>query len=132
MKRLGLLETDILEADLAADFGSYGHMFAHYFDRLGGAVLSLQGHPEFTRDYLRRLMARRRERLGEPHYRAALASLAQPTDADAVGRWLLRFIGASAPAGNDQGTGPSAAGIIPTGSAPATTPAPSRVRPPAP
>ncbi len=36
MKRLGLLETDILEADLAADFRSYGHMFARYFNRLGG------------------------------------------------------------------------------------------------
>jgi len=275
MKRLGLLETDLLEADLAADFGSYGRMFARYFDRLGGGlayrhyqvqagelpqhrdecdaylitgsragvyddlhwlaplrawlrdfhargarilgicfghqliadtlggraeqsakgwgvgvhtvqvhagrwpdwfgappttlsllyshqdqvvappphavtlagsdfcphaalaiggeVLSFQGHPEFTRDYLRRLIARRREGFGEQRYRAALDSLARPTDEDAVGRWLLRFIGASAPVGNDPGTGPAAAGSIPgTGSAPATTPAPSRARPPAP
>lgn len=237
MKRLGLLEADILDADLAADFGSYGQMFARYFDRLGGdlayryyqvqagelprhidecdaylitgsragvyddldwlpplrawlrdfhadgarligicfghqliadalggraerstrgwgvgvraerldaaawpaplgppaahdlrllyshrdqvtrlpsgavtlagsdfcphaalaigaTLVGFQGHPEFTRDYLRALVARRREHLGETRYSAALASLAQATDEDILGRWLLDFIGA--------------------------------------
>lgn len=60
---------------------------------IGGNILSLQGHPEFTRDYLRHLLARRREHLGETRYRAALDSLDQPTDEAAVGRWLLDFIG---------------------------------------
>ena len=241
MKRLGILEADILDADLAADFGSYGQMFARYFDRLGGGLayryyqvqagelprridecdaylitgsragvhddldwlpplrawlrdfhaggarivgicfghqliadtlggraerstrgwgvgvraahldagvwpapfgplaahelrllyshqdqvvrlppaavtlagsdfcphaalaigdtlVGFQGHPEFTRDYLRALMARRRERLGEARYDTALASLSQATDEDLLGRWLLRFLGAGPPA----------------------------------
>jgi GMP synthase-like glutamine amidotransferase len=65
---------------------------------IGATLVGFQGHPEFTRDYLRRLLARRREQLGETRYSAALASLAQATDEDVVGRWLLGFIGA--------GTGP--------------------------
>ena len=60
---------------------------------IGTNVLSFQGHPEFTRDYLRRLMARRSERPDAARYRAALDSLDQPTDEEAVGRWLLEFIG---------------------------------------
>ena len=59
---------------------------------IGGNILSFQGHPEFTPDYLRRLMARRHELLGEACYRAALDSLDQPTDEAIVGRWLLEFI----------------------------------------
>jgi GMP synthase-like glutamine amidotransferase len=61
---------------------------------IGDHILSFQGHPEFTRDYLRALLARRRQHLGEAAWRAALESLAQPTDEAAVGRWLLAFIGA--------------------------------------
>lgn len=66
---------------------------------IGDRLVSFQGHPEFTRDYLRLLMARRRERLGEAAYRAALGSLDQPTDEAAVARWLLGFMGARAVAG---------------------------------
>ncbi len=61
---------------------------------MGKTLVSFQGHPEFTRDYLRALLARRRDRLGETSYAAALASLSQPTDEDVLGHWLLRFIGA--------------------------------------
>lgn len=56
---------------------------------IGATLVGFQGHPEFTRDYLRALMARRREHLGETRYSAALA-----TDEDILGRWLLDFIGA--------------------------------------
>lgn len=61
---------------------------------IGATLVGFQGHPEFTRDYLRALMARRREHLGETRYSTALASLAQATDEDILGRWLLDFIGA--------------------------------------
>lgn len=35
---LGLLETDTLAADLIPDYGSYGRMFARYFDSLDGRL----------------------------------------------------------------------------------------------
>lgn len=38
MARLGLLETDTLYDALIDDYGSYGKMFAAFFDRLGGQL----------------------------------------------------------------------------------------------
>lgn len=38
MKTLGLLETDVLYADLQADFRSYGHLFTEFFQRYGVAL----------------------------------------------------------------------------------------------
>jgi len=38
MTRLGLLETDTLYDALIDDYGSYGKMFAAFFDRLGGQL----------------------------------------------------------------------------------------------
>jgi GMP synthase-like glutamine amidotransferase len=55
-------------------------------------VLSFQGHPEFTPQYLQRLLSRRRETIGEAVYSRAIATIHQPTDARLVGHWLLRFI----------------------------------------
>ncbi|MEH6639230.1 MAG: GMP synthase [Porticoccaceae bacterium] len=38
MTTLGLLETDILYDDLLDDYGSYGQMFAQFFDELNGGL----------------------------------------------------------------------------------------------
>ncbi len=38
MKTLGLLEVDQLDDDLRERYGSYGRMFAHFFDRLGASL----------------------------------------------------------------------------------------------
>lgn len=59
---------------------------------IGKNVLSFQGHPEFTVDYFRRLIRRRRDQIGEHQYRAALASLEQVQNHSQIGRWLLNFI----------------------------------------
>ncbi len=58
-------------------------------------VITIQGHPEFNKEYAAALMGIRREILGEEVYGKGIASLTQDTDADVVGRWLLAFIGAS-------------------------------------
>ena len=59
---------------------------------LGNTVLTFQGHPEFTPEYFRRLIHRRREAIGKTRYNAALDSLEQATDHRHVGQWLLNFI----------------------------------------
>lgn len=55
-------------------------------------VISFQGHPEFTPDYLKRLMIMRRDRYPEPLYDAALNDIERETDRLLVGQWLLNFI----------------------------------------
>ena len=53
-------------------------------------VLTVQGHPEFTRDYARTLMEHRRELLGDA-YEPGVASLAGEVDDAVVGRWIAGF-----------------------------------------
>ena len=58
---------------------------------VGRRTLCLQGHPEFTRDFLRTILDRRRESLGESLYRQAISSLSRRDDSAAAARWLLQF-----------------------------------------
>ena len=59
---------------------------------MGDQVLTMQGHPEFQREYSRDLMDMRRELLGEATYRAGIESLDKETDEDRVGRWMINFL----------------------------------------
>ncbi|RLA50452.1 MAG: GMP synthase [Gammaproteobacteria bacterium] len=60
--------------------------------KIDNRVLSFQGHPEFTPEYLQRLLQRRIKAIGENRYNEAMASLHQTTDEAQVGRLLLAFI----------------------------------------
>ena len=62
-----------------AAFGIEGHMFA------------LQGHPEFSTDYARFLMCKRREQLGDA-FGPAMKSLDEPTDEAVLARWIAGFL----------------------------------------
>lgn len=55
-------------------------------------VFAVQGHPEFTPEYLQRLLQRRQTAIGADTYQAGMASLPQTTDADTVGRWMIEFM----------------------------------------
>jgi GMP synthase-like glutamine amidotransferase len=67
--------------------------------QLGDHILTFQGHPEFIKDYSRKLMNFRREMLGEQVYEDGMASLATDTDQRQVARWIIDFIRH----GNEQG-----------------------------
>jgi GMP synthase-like glutamine amidotransferase len=60
--------------------------------KIANQVLSFQGHPEFTPQYLRRLLLRRKAAIGEEVYSQAMASLDESTDAEYVGKQLIAFI----------------------------------------
>ncbi len=55
-------------------------------------VLGFQGHPEFTREYLQRLLPRRRECIGEDTYQEGMGTLTERDDSQQVGQWLIDFI----------------------------------------
>ena len=59
---------------------------------VGDHILTMQGHPEFTREYSRDLMEMRREILGVETYNEGVASLAKTLEKDIVARWIIRFI----------------------------------------
>lgn len=58
---------------------------------LGEQIITVQGHPEFSTGYAAGLMQRRRQAMGEDVYQKGMASLGQPTDAQALVGWLLNF-----------------------------------------
>lgn len=55
-------------------------------------VITIQGHPEFSKDYSHALMSYRRKILGEPMFAQGVASLERETDAHMVMGWLLDFL----------------------------------------
>lgn len=57
-----------------------------------GIALGLQGHPEFDAGYARLLMERRRGMIPAARIEAAIPTLAQPTDAALLNRWILTFL----------------------------------------
>ena len=58
--------------------------------QINNHVVTLQGHPEFSFDYMQYLIDQRRKLIGEERYQQARASLSQPTDQQAIARWLLQ------------------------------------------
>ncbi len=54
-------------------------------------ILSMQGHPEFTKDYSLMRMKGRVESLGELTYREGVNSLNVDTDEDIIGQWINQF-----------------------------------------
>lgn len=65
---------------------------------LGSRAIGIQPHPEFTAPLSRRLCELRVELMGAEVTDAALRSLDQPLDRDAVARWVATFLGVARPA----------------------------------
>ncbi|MCY3821599.1 MAG: GMP synthase [Gammaproteobacteria bacterium] len=58
---------------------------------VGDHMLAVQGHPEFTKAYAEFLLHKRKPLLGAA-FEPGLRSLAQPTDAGVVARWIAGFL----------------------------------------
>ena len=59
-------------------------------------IMCFQGHPEFTPEYARGLLERRRDRIDADTCEAAIATYGQPEDGLVVARWLLDFMRSAA------------------------------------
>lgn len=64
---------------------------------LGEQVMGVQGHPEFTPDYARFLMERRRHRFGDEHYHQAMGSVERPHHGAEVMGMILAFLRGESP-----------------------------------
>jgi GMP synthase-like glutamine amidotransferase len=71
---------------------------------VGGRVLGVQGHPEFSRDFCEAIINLRRKNVLSPGERkAALASLSKSDHSAAFARWALSFIKAAKHGGAKKG-----------------------------
>lgn len=59
---------------------------------IGNNILTIQGHPDFTRALSRDIYEGRRASLGDSIIDEALLSLSQPVDDAAVNEWIAHFI----------------------------------------
>jgi GMP synthase-like glutamine amidotransferase len=71
---------------LSSDFCRYAGFI------IPGRVFTVQGHPEFTPEYLKRLLHRRQTCIGAETFREGMASLELATDSDVIGRWMIEFM----------------------------------------
>ncbi len=55
-------------------------------------VLTFQGHPEFSSDYLKYIMNKRRKRIGEHAYQEGMRSLSESVDNKEVAQWIVNFV----------------------------------------
>ena len=58
---------------------------------IGDHIFSIQGHPEFTREYAKSRYDARLENIGEQKYKDAIQSLDKPMDDNLFGEWLNIF-----------------------------------------
>lgn len=76
------------------------HLASHPFCRndmyqIDQHILTFQGHPEFAKGYVKSVMERRRERIGEQTFQQGMASLEQTTDGDVAASWIVHFLQAA-------------------------------------
>ena len=60
--------------------------------RINHSILTFQGHPEFSHDYVQYIMTQRREIIGEQAYQQGMESLQQDEDNELVAQWIVNFI----------------------------------------
>ncbi len=60
--------------------------------QIASHILAFQGHPEFSEDYLKYSMNKRRDLIGEEKYNKALDSLKGSQDSQLVAQWIINFI----------------------------------------
>ncbi|MGL4785112.1 glutamine amidotransferase-related protein [Aeromonas hydrophila] len=59
----------------------------------GDHIVAIQGHPEFSVEYNRALIERRRDLLPDDRYQRSLSSLEGEVDSATMMQWLLQFLG---------------------------------------
>ncbi|MBL0614257.1 glutamine amidotransferase-related protein [Aeromonas veronii] len=59
----------------------------------GDHIVAIQGHPEFSVEYNRALIERRRGLLPDERYQSSLSSLEGEVDSTTMMQWLLQFLG---------------------------------------
>jgi GMP synthase-like glutamine amidotransferase len=59
---------------------------------IGDRVLTLQGHPEYSKPYAEALMRSRLELMGERTFQAGIAAMQRDTHESLVACWILNFI----------------------------------------
>lgn len=64
--------------------------------QFGKHIITIQGHPEFSKDYAKAMMINRRQKISAEQFEQAMDSWQKPVDDLIVAKWFLQFITQSA------------------------------------
>lgn len=60
--------------------------------QISNHLLSFQGHPEYSKDFIKALMSKRIDKIGKEVFDCAIDSLKYNVDANTVGFWIVNFL----------------------------------------
>lgn len=64
----------------------------NYMMQIGPNLLSIQGHPEFTKSYSAALMVSREDTIGDAEFEKGMASLEAHEDDALIAQWIVQFL----------------------------------------
>jgi GMP synthase-like glutamine amidotransferase len=65
----------------------------NYLMQIDSHILTIQGHPEFTKEYCKDLMISREDNVSESEFRIAMQSLELQEDDQLISQWIIQFLG---------------------------------------
>lgn len=85
-------QDQVLELPKEAEILASSEFCPYYMTQIGTHVLTVQGHPEFTKAYSQALMSYRKSLLGEELFQRGIDSLQLPEDDVLIAQWIANFL----------------------------------------
>jgi GMP synthase-like glutamine amidotransferase len=85
-------QDQVIELPKEAEVLASNEFCPHYMTQIGSHILTVQGHPEFTKAYSHDLMLSRKPILGEQVFLKGVDSLVLPEDDALVAQWIVNFL----------------------------------------
>jgi len=82
----------VMELPPSAEIIAENARCPHFMLQIENHCLTIQGHPEFSKSYLKSLIEKRKSVIGESCYFASLDSLSIDIDSHVLSRWIRNFI----------------------------------------
>ena len=95
LKQVSLLfshQDQVTKLPSGAELLAQDHSCPHQMYSIGGHIISLQGHPEFTTAFAKHRMDSRIPAIGQAKYERAVATLGQRTHSTELGQWMNCFV----------------------------------------
>ena len=95
LKQLNIIvshQDQVTELPRGAELLASSDFCPNYMYQISNEILTIQGHPEFTKSYAETLMKYREEKLGSETLKLGLKSLEHDVHSDVMAQWMLNFV----------------------------------------
>lgn len=85
-------QDQVVELPEGAEVLATSDFCPNYMTQTGSSLLTIQGHPEFTKAYYRDFLSEDEGTVDVEHFKKAMHSLEQPVDNDVIAQWMVNFL----------------------------------------